>query len=78
MLSVVARFIPEFNGAMLSVVNDVSVDSEAPMVTSSILRFTSPTRFFEGAHKSRMCIHMFIGLSVCSYHEHTSASITRS
>jgi len=63
---------------MLSVVDDVPVDSEAHVVTSSISRFTSPTRFFKGVHRGRMCIHIFIGLSVHLYHEHTSASITRS
>ena len=29
-----SEFIPGFNGAMLSVVGDVPVDNEAPMVTS--------------------------------------------
>ena len=58
------RFIPRFNGAILSVVCDVSVGSEAHVVTSSISRFASPTQFFGGAHRGRVCMRAFIGLSV--------------
>jgi len=52
---------------MLSVVGDVRIDSEMPMVTSSISRFVGPTRLFEGAHKGRVCMHAFIRVrvSVC-------------
>ena len=38
-----SEFIPEFNGAILSVVHDVPVDNEVPVVTSSISRFAGPT-----------------------------------
>ena len=51
---------------MLSVVGDVPVDSEAPMVTLSISRFAGPTRFFGGTHRGRVCVRAFIGVSVCS------------
>jgi len=51
---------------MLSVVGDVPVDNEAPIVTSSISRFTGLTRFFRGAHWGRVCVRTFIGVSVHS------------
>jgi hypothetical protein len=35
---------------------DVPVDSEAPVVTSSISRFDPPAQSFEGAHRDRMCV----------------------
>jgi hypothetical protein len=50
-------FIPGFNGAILSVVGNVPVNSETPMVTSSISRFASPTQFFGGAHRGRVYVH---------------------
>jgi hypothetical protein len=49
------------------VVGDVPVDNEALMVTSSILRFADPTRFFECVHRDRVCVRAFIGVSVHSY-----------
>jgi hypothetical protein len=45
------------------VVDDVSIDSEATVVTSLILRFADPTQFFGGANKGRMCGRAFIGAS---------------
>jgi len=48
---------------MLSVVGDLPVDSEA-VVTSPISRFVGPTRFFGGAHRGRVCVRAFIGVSV--------------
>ena len=51
---------------MLSVVGDVSVDSEAPVVTSSISRFTGSTQSFGGAHRGRVCARAFIEVSVRS------------
>jgi hypothetical protein len=48
------RFILEFNDAILSVVGDMAVNSEAPVVTSSISIFTGPTQFFGGAHRGRL------------------------
>ena len=42
------------NDAILSVVGDVPIDSDAPVVTSSISRFASPTQFFGGYHGGRV------------------------
>jgi len=56
------RQYDKFNGAMLSVAGD----SEALVVTSSILRLVGPTRFFEGTHRGRMCVRAFIGVSARS------------
>ena len=36
---------------MTSVADDVSLDNEASMVTSSISRFVGSTQFFEGAYR---------------------------
>ena len=47
-------------------VGEVSVDSEASVVTSSISRFAGPTQFFEGAHRGRVCVRAFIEVSVRS------------
>ena len=60
------EFILEFKGVILSVIGDLPVDSEASLVTSSILRFASPTQFFGGAHRGRVCMRAFIGMSVHS------------
>jgi hypothetical protein len=50
----------------LSVIGDVSVDSEVPVVTSSISRFAGPTQFFGGAHRGRVCVCAFTRVSVRS------------
>jgi hypothetical protein len=42
-------------------VDDVLVNNEAHMVTSSILRFAGPTQFFKSAHWGKMCVYTFIG-----------------
>jgi len=55
-----------FNGAMLLMVSDVPVDSETPVVNSSISRFAGPTRFFGGAQRDRVCVCTFIEVSVHS------------
>lgn len=65
-LLVFFRFILKFNGVMLSVVGIVPIDNEAPVVTLSISRFAGPTRFFEGAHRGRVCMCAFLGVSVLS------------
>jgi len=57
--------ILKLNGFMLSVVGDVPVDSEVPMVTSSILSRGFGGPVFEGAHKGRICVRAFIGVRVC-------------
>jgi hypothetical protein len=45
------------------VVSDVPVDDEAPVVTSRIFR-SAGAQFFGGAHRGRVCVHVFIGVSV--------------
>ncbi len=46
----------------ISVVGNVPVDSEAPVVTSSIsLGFAGSV--FEDAHMGRVCVRVFIGVS---------------
>jgi len=51
---------------MLSVVCDVPIDSEAFVMTSLISRFANPTQVFGGAHRGRVCVRAFIGVSVHS------------
>ena len=48
---------------------DVPVDSEVPVVTSSISRLDplAPTQSLGGAHRGRMCVRTFIEVSVCTY-----------
>jgi hypothetical protein len=53
---------PGFNGVVLSVVGDVPVDSEAPVVTSSISPGFAGS-VFEDAHRGRVCVRAFIGVS---------------
>ena len=50
----------------LSVRGDVPVDSEAPVVTFVNLETDPPAQFLEGAHRGRMCVCAFIGVSVCA------------
>jgi hypothetical protein len=45
------------------VVSDVPVDEEAPVVTSRISRSTG-THSFGGAHRDRVYVRVFIGVSV--------------
>jgi hypothetical protein len=49
---------------VLFVVGDVSIDSEASMVTSLILSQGFAYPVFEGAHKGKVCVCAFIGVSV--------------
>jgi hypothetical protein len=58
------NFVLGFNGAIFLVEGDVPVDSETHVVTSSISRFAGLTQFFGGAHKSRIYVRAFIGVSV--------------
>jgi hypothetical protein len=45
------------------VINDVPVDDEVPLVTSEI--YTSAgAQSFGGAHRGRVCVRVFIGVSV--------------
>jgi hypothetical protein len=45
------------------VVSDVPVDDEARVVTSRISR-SAGAQSFGGAHRGRVCVRVFIGLSV--------------
>jgi hypothetical protein len=45
------------------VVSDVPVDDEVPVVTSRISRYAG-AQSFGGAHRGRVCVHVFIGVSV--------------
>jgi hypothetical protein len=42
---------------------DVPVDSEMLLVTDFVNLKIKPTQSFEGAHMSRVCVRMFIGVS---------------
>jgi hypothetical protein len=45
------------------VVSDVPVDDEAPVVTSRISR-SAGAQSFGGAHRGRVCVRVFIGVSM--------------
>jgi hypothetical protein len=45
------------------VVSDVPLDDEALVVTSRISRFAG-AQSFGGAHRGRVCVRVFIGVSV--------------
>jgi hypothetical protein len=45
------------------VVSDVPVDDEAPLVTSGISR-SAGAQSFGGAHRGRVCVRVFVGVSV--------------
>jgi hypothetical protein len=42
---------------------NIPVDSKTPVVTSSISRSDLPAQSFEGAHRGRVCVCAFIGMS---------------
>jgi hypothetical protein len=46
--------------------SDVPIDSEVLVVTLSISRPDSPVQSFRGAHRGRMYVRAFIGLSLCA------------
>jgi hypothetical protein len=48
---------------MRQVVSNVPVDDDAPLVTSRISRSVG-AQSFGGAHSGRVCVHVFIGVSV--------------
>jgi hypothetical protein len=56
------------------VVNDVPVDDEAPVVTSRISRSVG-AQSFEGAHRGRACVRVFIGVSVHACCERLSCTV---
>ena len=43
---------------------DVPVDSETTVVTSSISKPDPPAQCLGGAHRGRVCVRAFIGVSV--------------
>jgi hypothetical protein len=45
------------------VVSNVPIDDEAPLVTSGIFRSVG-AQSFGGAHRGRVCVCVFIGVSV--------------
>jgi hypothetical protein len=52
---------------ILSVGGEVSVDSEASVVTLSISRPDPSAQSLGGAHRDRVCVHVFIGVNVCAF-----------
>ena len=52
-----------FNDVVLSVVDDVPVDSETPTVTSRRSREFAGL-VFEDTHRGRVCVLVFIGMNV--------------
>jgi hypothetical protein len=54
--------ITGFNDIVLSMVDDVPVNTETPMVTYSISRVCGSV--FEDNHKDRVCVCAFVGVSV--------------
>ena len=51
-------------GVVLSVIDDVSVDREASVVTSSISRICQPS--LQDAHRGRVCVLAFIYGGECA------------
>jgi hypothetical protein len=52
---------------ILSVGGDVPIDSEALLVTDFVNFKIKPTQSFEGAHRGRVCVRVFIGVSARTY-----------
>jgi hypothetical protein len=48
---------------ILSVGGDVPVDSVALLVTDFVNLKIKPAQFFRGAHRGRVCVRVFIGMS---------------
>ena len=44
---------------------DVPVDSETPVVISSISRIDPPAQSTGGAHRGRVCVRAFIRVNLC-------------
>jgi hypothetical protein len=57
------------------VVSDVPVDDEAPLVTSGISR-SAGTKSFGGAHRGRVCVRVFIRMSVRAYCERLRCAVS--
>jgi hypothetical protein len=59
----------------LAVVSDVPVDDETPLVTSGISRSVG-VQSFRGAHRGRVCVRVFIGVSVRACCEHLRCTVS--
>jgi hypothetical protein len=46
---------------------DVPVDSETLLMTDFVNLKINPAQSFEVAHRDRMCVHVFIGVSTRTY-----------
>ena len=56
-------------------VSDVPVDNEALMVTSGISDL--PVQSFGGAHRGKVCVRVFIGVSVRTCCEHLCCTVLK-
>jgi hypothetical protein len=52
---------------IFSVRGDVPVDSDVLLVTDFVNLKIKPTQSFRGAHRSRVCMRVFIGVSAHTY-----------
>jgi hypothetical protein len=57
------------------VVSDVPVDDEAALVTSGIFR-SAGAQSFRGARKGRVCVRVFIGVSVRACYERLRCTVS--
>jgi hypothetical protein len=48
---------------ILSVECDVPIDSETLSVTDFVNLKIEPAQSFEGSHRGKVCVHIFIGMS---------------
>jgi hypothetical protein len=46
---------------------NVTVDSEMLLVTDFVNLKIKSTQSFKNVHKNRVCVHVFIGASTCTY-----------
>jgi hypothetical protein len=49
---------------IFSVKDDVPINSEVLLVTDFVNLKIKPTQFFKGAHRSKVCVRVFIEVSV--------------
>jgi hypothetical protein len=72
-LNIIFDMSVTFTANILSVVGDVPIDSETLLVTDFVNLNIKPAQSFEGAHKGKMCVCMFIEvsartcMSICVY-----------
>jgi hypothetical protein len=57
------------------VVSDIPVDDEAPVVNSIFSR-SGGAQSFRGAHRGRVCVRVFIGVSVRACCEHLRCTVS--